>query len=151
MGSITMRGGLTTNELLPFTVHLIKGRWFALFASFLIMAGGVATYLFGIHSKEIKSTLNYEQTTLNLVGFYKDLGANVGVISGVVATVNSNLVFVLAGRCIQLCRLFHDMVSSGRKNNQAKDLANVHLHLHRSQFSEFCKHGSSCHQCQELP
>ncbi|TYH07465.1 hypothetical protein ES288_A08G235600v1 [Gossypium darwinii] len=120
MGSMTMREGLTTNELLPFTVHLIKGRWFALFASFLIMAGGVATYLFGIHSKEIKSTLNYEQTTLNLVGFYKDLGANVGVISGVVATVNSNLVFVLAGRCIQLCRLFHDMLVVAGKITKPK-------------------------------
>ncbi|PPR98152.1 hypothetical protein GOBAR_AA22505 [Gossypium barbadense] len=120
MGSVTMREGLTTNELLPFTVHLIKGRWFALFASFLIMAGGVATYLFGIHSKEIKSTLNYEQTTLNLVGFYKDLGANVGVISGVVATVNSNLVFVLAGRCIQLCRLFHDMLVVAGKITKPK-------------------------------
>ncbi|KAG2327418.1 hypothetical protein Bca52824_010146 [Brassica carinata] len=37
------------------------------FASFLIMACAGATYLFGTYSKDIKSTLGYDQTTLNLL------------------------------------------------------------------------------------
>ncbi|KAL0370115.1 UNVERIFIED_CONTAM: hypothetical protein Sangu_0329600 [Sesamum angustifolium] len=72
-------------QLMSFAVHVICGRWFSLFASFLIMAGAGATYLFGVYSKEIKATLEYDQTTLNLLGFFKDLGANVGVLSGLIA------------------------------------------------------------------
>ncbi|KAG2327414.1 hypothetical protein Bca52824_010147 [Brassica carinata] len=37
------------------------------------MACAGATYLFGTYSKDIKSTLGYDQTTLNLLGFFKDL------------------------------------------------------------------------------
>ncbi|KAE8688522.1 Actin-related protein 2/3 complex subunit 1B, putative isoform 1 [Hibiscus syriacus] len=92
-----MRRGLKANELLPFTVQFLRGRWFALFASFLIMAGAGATYLFGTYSKEIKATLNYDQTTLNLLGFSKDLGANVGVISGLIAEVTPTWFVLLLG------------------------------------------------------
>lgn len=58
-----------------------------MFASFLIMAGAGATYLFGVYSKQIKATLGYDQSTLNLLGSCKDLGANVGVLSGLLAEV----------------------------------------------------------------
>ncbi|KAH0775723.1 hypothetical protein KY290_007134 [Solanum tuberosum] len=58
-----------------------------MFASYLIMAGAGATYLFGVYSKTIKSTLGYDQTTLNLLSTFKDLGANVGVLSGLLAEV----------------------------------------------------------------
>lgn len=51
------------------------------------MAGAGATYLFGVYSKEIKQTLGYDQSTLNLLGSFKDLGANVGVLSGLLAEV----------------------------------------------------------------
>ncbi|XP_047317184.1 uncharacterized protein LOC124920682 [Impatiens glandulifera] len=84
-------------ELLRFTVHVIKGQWFSLFASFLIMAGAGATYLFGVYSKEIKSSLGYDQTTLNLLGFFKDLGANVGVLSGLIAEVTPTWFVLLVG------------------------------------------------------
>ncbi|GMI88905.1 ovarian tumor domain (OTU)-containing DUB (deubiquitilating enzyme) 1 [Hibiscus trionum] len=97
MGSMTMRRGLEANELLPFTIQFLRGRWFALFASFLIMAGAGATYLFGTYSKEIKATLHYDQTTLNLLGFSKDLGANVGVISGLIAEVTPTWFVLLLG------------------------------------------------------
>ncbi|OMO82862.1 Nodulin-like protein [Corchorus capsularis] len=83
--AMVRRKGLKGNELMPFTVQFIRGRWFALFASFMIMAGAGATYLFGTYSKQIKSSLGYDQTTLNLLGFFKDLGANVGVLSGLIA------------------------------------------------------------------
>ncbi|OMO82864.1 Nodulin-like protein [Corchorus capsularis] len=77
--------GLKGDELTPFTVQFLRGRWFALFATFLIMFGAGATYLFGTYSKQIKAVLGYDQSTLNLLGFFKDLGANVGVLSGLIA------------------------------------------------------------------
>ncbi|KAK8564632.1 hypothetical protein V6N13_019817 [Hibiscus sabdariffa] len=92
-----MGRGLEANEVLPFTIQFLRGRWFALFASFLIMAGAGATYLFGTYSKEIKATLQYDQSTLNLLGFAKDLGANVGVISGLIAEVTPTWFVLLLG------------------------------------------------------
>ncbi|KAF7820184.1 putative transporter MCH1 [Senna tora] len=63
-------------------VHVITGRWFMMFASFLIMAVAGATYMFGLYSSDIKSALGYDQTTLNLLSFFKDIGANVGILAG---------------------------------------------------------------------
>lgn len=70
-----------------FILHLISSRWFMVFATILIMAMSGATYMFGIYSEDIKSSLGYDQTTLNLIGFFKDLGANLGIISGLVNEV----------------------------------------------------------------
>ncbi|MBA0584592.1 protein NUCLEAR FUSION DEFECTIVE 4 [Gossypium raimondii] len=95
-----MGRGIKGSELLPFTLQFLRGRWFALFASFLIMAGAGATYLFGTYSKEIKATLDYDQTTLNLLGFSKDLGANVGVFSGLIAEVTPTWFVLLVGAAL---------------------------------------------------
>lgn len=65
------------------------------FASFLIMSAAGATYMFGLYSKEIKQSLGYDQSTLNLLSFFKDLGANVGVLAGLIAEVTPTW-FVLA-------------------------------------------------------
>ncbi|XP_022755574.1 protein NUCLEAR FUSION DEFECTIVE 4-like [Durio zibethinus] len=100
IGSISIRRGLKGNELLPFAIQFLRGRWFALFASFLIMAGAGATYLFGTYSKLIKATLGYDQTTLNLLGFSKDLGANVGVLSGLIAEVTPTWFVLLLGAAL---------------------------------------------------
>ncbi|KAG9146479.1 hypothetical protein Leryth_011758 [Lithospermum erythrorhizon] len=89
-----------TSTTLQFLIHVVRGRWFSLFASFLIMAGAGATYLFGVYSKDIKSSLGYDQTTLNLLGFFKDLGANVGVISGLIAEVTPTWGLLLIGSAL---------------------------------------------------
>ncbi|CAN4119409.1 unnamed protein product [Withania somnifera] len=94
------------HEILQFTNHVIKGRWFSLFASFLIMAGAGATYLFGTYSKEIKASLGYDQTTLNLLGFFKDLGANVGVFSGLLAEVTPTWFVLLVGAAMNFTGYF---------------------------------------------
>ncbi|TKY62111.1 NUCLEAR FUSION DEFECTIVE 4 [Spatholobus suberectus] len=80
-----------------FSHHVITGRWFMLFASLLIMAVAGATYMFGIYSNEVKTALGYDQSTLNLVSFFKDLGANVGVISGLVNEVTPPWVVLSIG------------------------------------------------------
>jgi hypothetical protein len=99
-------GGIKCNELLPFLVQVGRGRWFTIFASFLIMTGAGATYLFGIYSKQIKASLGYDQTTLNLMGFFKDLGANVGVFSGLIAEVTPTWFVLLVGSAMNFTGYF---------------------------------------------
>lgn len=101
-GGGSIRGG----EFFPFLVHLVRGRWFTVFASFLIMTGAGATYLFGIYSKQIKASLGYDQTTLNLMGFFKDLGANVGVLSGLIAEVTPTWFVLLVGSGLNFAGYF---------------------------------------------
>ncbi|KAL6577356.1 hypothetical protein OROMI_011632 [Orobanche minor] len=93
-------------QLLSFSLHVLRGRWFSLFASFLVMAGAGATYLFGVYSKEIKSTLGYDQTTLNLLGFFKDLGANVGVLCGLIAEITPTWFVLLVGAALNFAGYF---------------------------------------------
>ncbi|KAI3799357.1 hypothetical protein L1987_34651 [Smallanthus sonchifolius] len=95
----TVAGGV---KGLPFVVHLVRGRWSSLFASFLVMTGAGANYLFGVYSKEIKSSLGYDQTTINLLGFFKDLGSNVGVLSGLVAELTPTWFVLLLGSVMDL-------------------------------------------------
>ncbi|KAL5763948.1 hypothetical protein ACOSQ2_016542 [Xanthoceras sorbifolium] len=94
------------SEWIHFTLHVLRGRWFSVFASFLIMAGAGATYLFGTYSKEIKSSLGYDQQTLNLMGFFKDLGANVGVLSGLIAEVTPTWFVLLVGSAMNFAGYF---------------------------------------------
>ncbi|XP_075476019.1 protein NUCLEAR FUSION DEFECTIVE 4-like [Primulina tabacum] len=92
--------------LCRFTVQFLIGRWFMMFASFLIMAGAGATYLFGVYSKVIKSTLGYDQTTLNYLGTFKDVGANVGVLSGLIAEVTPTWFVLLVGSVMNFAGYF---------------------------------------------
>ncbi|OIT26837.1 PREDICTED: protein NUCLEAR FUSION DEFECTIVE 4-like [Nicotiana attenuata] len=92
--------------LCSFTLQFLRGRWFMMFASFLIMAGAGATYLFGVYSKVIKSTLGYDQSTLNLLGTCKDLGANVGVLSGLLAEVMPTWFVLLVGSVMNFAGYF---------------------------------------------
>ncbi|KAH9293731.1 hypothetical protein KI387_041062 [Taxus chinensis] len=61
-----------------------RGRWFVVFICFLIMSLAGGTYIFGIYSEAIKTVLGYDQETLTTLGFFKDLGGNVGIVSGLI-------------------------------------------------------------------
>ncbi|KAK8352759.1 hypothetical protein V6Z11_A05G113700 [Gossypium hirsutum] len=98
--SISTKRGLKRNEILPFTLEFLRGRWFALFASFLIMATSGSVYLFGTYSNEIKTTLGYDQTTINLLGFSKDVGANVGILTGLIAEITPTWFVLLLGAAL---------------------------------------------------
>ncbi|PKI34894.1 hypothetical protein CRG98_044740 [Punica granatum] len=78
-------------------VQVLTGRWFMVFASFLIMAAAGATYMFGFYSSDIKMALGYDQTTLNLLSFFKDLGSNVGILSGLINEVTPPWVVLSMG------------------------------------------------------
>ncbi|KAJ4891165.1 Major facilitator superfamily protein [Raphanus sativus] len=96
----------SSGETVRFLIHFFNGRWFMVFASFLIMACAGATYLFGTYSKDIKSTLGYDQTTLNMLGFFKDLGANVGVMSGLIAEVTPTWFVLVIGSAMNFVGYF---------------------------------------------
>ncbi|KAK2418245.1 hypothetical protein P8452_62479 [Trifolium repens] len=105
----------TTNGVLSFTYKLLLGRWFMLFASSLIMSVAGATYMFGLYSNQIKTSLSYDQTTLNLLSFFKDLGANVGVISGLINEITPPWVVLLTGTIMNFFGYFMIWLSVTKK------------------------------------
>ncbi|KAG5557259.1 hypothetical protein RHGRI_007504 [Rhododendron griersonianum] len=86
--------------------QVVMGRWFMVFASFLIMSAAGATYMFGLYSDDIKHSLGYDQTTLNLLSFFKDLGANVGVLSGLINEVTPPWVVLSLGAVLNFFGYF---------------------------------------------
>ncbi|KAJ4741190.1 Major facilitator superfamily protein [Rhynchospora pubera] len=99
-----MDGGLPMRQILSpsFAAQVVRGRWFMVFACLLIMSAAGATYIFSIYSKDIKSTLGYNQQTLNTLSFFKDLGANVGILSGLINEVTPPWVVLLIGAGMNL-------------------------------------------------
>ncbi|KMZ65092.1 Nodulin-like / Major Facilitator Superfamily protein [Zostera marina] len=59
-----------------------SSKWGSTAASMWIQSTSGGSYCFGIYSPLLKSSQSYNQTTLNYVSFFKDIGANVGVLSG---------------------------------------------------------------------
>ncbi|KAH0459006.1 hypothetical protein IEQ34_011820 [Dendrobium chrysotoxum] len=84
------------------TTRVIQGRWFMVYACFIIMSAAGATYIFSIYSPVLKSSLHYNQQTLNTLSFFKDLGANVGIISGLINEVTPPFVVLLLGAAMNL-------------------------------------------------
>ncbi|XP_060206177.1 protein NUCLEAR FUSION DEFECTIVE 4-like [Lycium barbarum] len=74
-------------EIANFSLHLLTSRWFMAFSSLMILSMTGATFIFGLYSGEIKSSLGYDQTTLNLISFFKDLGGNLAIISGLIMEI----------------------------------------------------------------
>uniref|UniRef100_A0A803NWJ3 Nodulin-like domain-containing protein n=1 Tax=Cannabis sativa TaxID=3483 RepID=A0A803NWJ3_CANSA len=88
-------GGWATTKGL--TLQVLNGRWFMVFASLLIMSAAGATYMFGLYSTDIKDVLGYDQTTLNLLSFFKDVGSNVGILAGLINEVTPPWVVLAVG------------------------------------------------------
>ncbi|XP_048531373.1 protein NUCLEAR FUSION DEFECTIVE 4-like [Triticum urartu] len=85
-----------------FAAHVLRGRWFMAYGSFLIMSAAGATYIFAVYSKDIKATLGYTQEQLNTVGFFKDVGANVGIHAGLIAEVAPPWLVLAIGAAMNL-------------------------------------------------
>ncbi|XP_075505037.1 protein NUCLEAR FUSION DEFECTIVE 4-like [Primulina tabacum] len=58
-------------------------KWAAVVASIWIQCSCGASYAFGIYSPLLKSSQGYDQSTLDTISVFKDIGANVGVLSGI--------------------------------------------------------------------
>ncbi|OAY45820.1 hypothetical protein MANES_07G094400v8 [Manihot esculenta] len=104
--SATSLGTAGFPSMKSFTIQVITGRWFMVFASLLIMAASGATYMFGLYSGDIKTALGYDQTTLNLLSFFKDLGANIGVLSGLINEVTPPWVVLSMGAVLNFFGYF---------------------------------------------
>ncbi|KAL2324058.1 hypothetical protein Fmac_023116 [Flemingia macrophylla] len=102
-GSVGVHGW---GDMKSLTLQVITGRWFVVFASFLIMAAAGATYMFGLYSGDIKSTLGYDQSTLNLLSFFKDFGSNVGVLSGLINELTPPWVVLAIGAILNFFGYF---------------------------------------------
>ncbi|KAL4633837.1 hypothetical protein ACB092_04G151800 [Castanea dentata] len=60
----------------------LSTRWIATVASIWIQCSVGASYTFSIYSAVLKSSQGYSQSTLDTVSVFKDIGANAGIISG---------------------------------------------------------------------
>jgi hypothetical protein len=94
--------GADAASTMRFALHVMRGRWFMFFASILIMAAAGGTYIFGIYSKAIKTSLGYDQQTLNTLSFFKDVGANVGILPGLINEVTPPWVVLFCGAGMNL-------------------------------------------------
>ncbi|KAL8547298.1 hypothetical protein ACS0TY_006868 [Phlomoides rotata] len=66
----------------PSRKSLIKNKWVSTAASIWVQCTAGSLYTFGIYSQLLKSTQGYDQSTLDTISVFKDLGANVGILSG---------------------------------------------------------------------
>ncbi|KAH9670364.1 Nodulin-like domain-containing protein [Citrus sinensis] len=98
--------GANWREVKGFGLHLLDSRWFMFFATLLIMSVNGSSYMFGLYSNDIKSSLGYDQTTLNLISFFKDLGGNLGVLARLTYEVAPPWIFLLSGSIMNFFGFF---------------------------------------------
>lgn len=67
----------------------VTTKWTATVASIWIQCTSGSSYCFGIYSSLLKSSQGYDQSTLDSVAFFKDVGANVGILSGLLYSASS--------------------------------------------------------------
>ncbi|XP_031091457.1 uncharacterized protein LOC115996395 [Ipomoea triloba] len=99
-------GGGGRRDMGSLAVHILTGRWFIFFGCLLLMSAAGGTYIFGIFSEEIKTSLGYDQKTLNLVSFFKEIGANVGIIAGLINEVAPTWLVLLVGAAMNFSGYF---------------------------------------------
>ncbi|BAT10062.1 protein NUCLEAR FUSION DEFECTIVE 4 [Oryza sativa Japonica Group] len=85
-----------------FAKQVVTGRWFMMLACMVIMSASGGTNIFSIYSGALKSSLGYDQRTLNTLSFFKELGANAGIVSGLVAEVAPPSAVLAVGACMSL-------------------------------------------------
>lgn len=62
--------------------EMVRNRWFVLVICVWIQAVSGASYNFSIYSGVLKTAMGYDQHTLDTLGWFKDLGESVGILSG---------------------------------------------------------------------
>ena len=112
---VVFGNGSGSTNIKAFIFQVLNGRWFMVFSSFLIMSVSGASYMFGLYSREIKSVLGYDQTTLNLLSFFKDLGSNIGIVSGLINEVTPPWVIISLGNVLNFFGYFMIWLAVMRK------------------------------------
>jgi hypothetical protein len=99
-------GGGDVASKKSFIIQVLTGPWFMAFASFIIMSSIGTPYAFGLYSNVLKSEFGYDQSTLNFISFFKDIGTNVGVLSGLIAEVTPTWFLLSLGGVINFFGYF---------------------------------------------
>ncbi|XP_057527516.1 protein NUCLEAR FUSION DEFECTIVE 4-like [Amaranthus tricolor] len=86
--------------------RVVSGQWFMVFSALLVLSVSGATYMFGSYSQDIKDSLGYDQTTLNLLSFFKDLGSIAGIPSGLLMEVTPPWVVLVVGAVLNFFGYF---------------------------------------------
>ncbi|CAO2815222.1 unnamed protein product [Amaranthus hypochondriacus] len=89
-----------------FVGRVLTGRWFLVFSTLLVMSMAGATYMFGSYSGVIKSSLGYDQSTLNLLSFFKDLGSTVGIPAGLLMEIAPPWIVLTVGAVLNFFGYF---------------------------------------------
>lgn len=71
-----------SSETLFSKLTMENTKWISTVASIWIQCSSGSSYCFGIYSSTLKSSQNYDQSTLDTVSVFKDIGANIGILSG---------------------------------------------------------------------
>ncbi|KAL2548893.1 Major facilitator superfamily protein [Forsythia ovata] len=71
--------------------------------------------MFALYSNELKTSLGYDQTTLNLLSFFKDLGSNVGILSGLINEVTPPWVVLSIGAVLNFFGYFMIWLAVSKK------------------------------------
>ncbi|KAJ0755046.1 putative major facilitator superfamily, MFS transporter superfamily [Helianthus annuus] len=64
----------------------VKNKWMSTAASIWIQCTSGSLYTFSFYSSALKSSQGYNQSTLDTVSVFKDIGGNFGVLSGLIYT-----------------------------------------------------------------
>ncbi|XVE96589.1 hypothetical protein REPUB_Repub02eG0236000 [Reevesia pubescens] len=106
-------GGSSLREkgMKSFVLDVLSSRLFMVFATLIVMSVNGSGYMFGLYSNDIKSALGYDQTTLNLLSFFKDLGGNLGILPGLIYEVVPPWVVLSMGSLMNFIGFFMIWVS----------------------------------------
>ncbi|KAH9531493.1 hypothetical protein CY35_19G041300 [Sphagnum magellanicum] len=77
--------------------RILKDRWLGLCLGMWMQACGGISYVFSLYSADLKHTLGYNQEMIDGFGTSKDIGGNVGIISGLLIDVTSAWFVLLVG------------------------------------------------------
>ncbi|KAE8037453.1 hypothetical protein FH972_010040 [Carpinus fangiana] len=67
-------------------MQVVRGRWFMIYASMLVMCGAGTTYVYSLYSQDIKA-LGYDEVEMSNIAFYKDVGSCLAVFNGLIVEV----------------------------------------------------------------
>lgn len=95
-------------------LHVISGQCFMVFICLFIMSVVGATYIFIIYSRDIKSSLVYDQSILNLLSTFKD-GGDIGIIFTLINEISPTWVVILLSIDINFFGYFQDLDGSDQK------------------------------------
>jgi hypothetical protein len=84
-------------KALKFAWQVVTSRWFVIAAGLWIQSVAGTSYAFGVYSQSLKEALGYNQQRLDTLAFFKAIGGNVGVISGLLYDVVPPWVVLIIG------------------------------------------------------